>query len=183
MEKDEKWLNDIKGNIKGRIAEAIVEQMFKRSEMEIYFHGIEWRQIKDWTSGRVIMNDLFEEISIPLSKFKKPPDFLLMTKAGYSYEFIEVKFRDSGELFVDYTGKKKEDDRDFFEDLKKQEDQDIKVIWVSQKAIEVIVYPYIDKGGFLVKESVLSQADWQIRPEVYEECLRYLQLYSFFFSP
>jgi len=176
-----KRAENIRDNIKGRIAEAIVEQIFKRSGAEIYFHGIEWRQIKDWTSGRVIMNDLFEEISIPLSKFKNPPDFLLMTNAGYFYEFIEVKFRNLGKMFLDHTGKKK-DDRDFFHDLQELEDQDVKVLWVSQEKIEVIVYPYMNEDGSLVKQSVESQASWGINPDVYKECLKYLKLYSFFFS-
>lgn len=180
METEEKWRKDFAGNIKGRIAEAIVEQMFKRSDnsVELYFFGVEWRQLRDPCDNEINLFTRYVDFSIPQSEFKKPPDFLLIKHEGYSYELIEVKFRDSG---IPFQNNCKEDDFDFLRDLQKIEDCAVKVVWVSQTDIKVVVPPYLNNEDKIVFEDVLVQQDWKIKEDVFAECLNYLRVYDLLF--
>jgi hypothetical protein len=182
MEKEENWRMNVAGNIKGRIAEAIVEQLFKRSGMEVYFFGIEWWQTRDPNKKEFELNIESGEITVDRNEFTKPPDFLLITGDGYLYEYVEVKFRKNGGLFINAPEDRRKNDIDFFQSLQKNNNPHLKVLWVSQDSMEVVVYPYIDEYFDLMIESIEDQDSWNVKPEVLEECLKYLKLYSFFFQ-
>lgn len=175
-QKEDNWQTNLEGNIKGRIAEVIVEQMFKRSGQEVYFFGTEWRQLSKKENGLIIQTNK-GELNISASEFEKPPDFVLAhSNNEESYEFIEVKFRYDGILL----GNRDEQDIDDMFCAFKKVKQRASLILLDRSTIEVIVYPYV-RDGQLVKESVLSQKEWDIHEDVFEECLRHLRLYKHFF--
>lgn len=176
MDDQGKWRKDLAGNIKGRIGEAIVEQLFKRSGMNLYHFGIEWRQLRNQSNENVTMHAKGQELCFGKEEWNKPPDFLLFN--GSIVEFIEVKYRKDGEPYTVYFGSE-EDDWDYFRDLWRQDKKNLKVIWLSQSEIRVIAYPFMIDGG-LNFQTIENQLGWKIKPEVLSECISYLALYSFF---
>lgn len=168
------WKEGMNKDIKGRIAEAIIEQMFRRSGVELYFFGVEWRQSKHANESEIFLRTKQGYLEVPMVGFRKSPDFLIITHQGYRYELVEVKFRNSGLLYS-------RNDLNLFRELQSTKDCDTKVVWVSRSMIEVIVPPYLDSCGELIKESVLSQKTWGIKEEVFMECLNYLEVYGLLF--
>ena len=163
------------GNLKGRVAEGIIEQMFRRSRREIYFLGIEWRQLCTGANGDVTFLTKIGKKTVKRNRFKKPPDFLVVT-LDRKFEYVEVRFRDGGWPFLGFKDAGN-DDIEFFRNLGKTEGPDFKVLWLSQHEMKVVVHPFWGNGG-LVTQSVAEQTSWGIQPEVFKECLHYLKIFG-----
>jgi hypothetical protein len=86
--KDNPWVS---GVIKGRIAETIVEQLFRSLKFQVFSYGME-----NSIPGIV---DLLKKVRGDVSKnIRQMPDFVVFK--DQKAHFIEVKFRASGELKI-----------------------------------------------------------------------------------
>jgi hypothetical protein len=77
--------------VKGRIAETLIEEMFKKSGYQVYRFGYE-RLLENISQLKqeIIRSNTFERI-------RSIPDFLIVGPKG-NIQLIEVKYRSSGEI-------------------------------------------------------------------------------------
>ena len=77
--------------VKGRIAETLIEEMFKKSGYQVYRFGYE-RLLENVSQLKqeIVDSNTFERI-------RSIPDFLIVDSKG-NIQLIEVKYRSSGEI-------------------------------------------------------------------------------------
>ena len=80
--------------VKGRIAETLVEEMFKKSDYIVYRFGYE-AILENLSQLRQLGRELKD--SDTLDKIRSIPDFLVISPKG-SVQLIEVKYSSSGTL-------------------------------------------------------------------------------------
>jgi len=99
MKKDDETFTE--NLIKGRIAETIVEQLFKVSEYEVFRFGME--SALPAITGRLTKNNKLSgkqaSINTPVTKkIRFMPDFIM--KEDDNVFFVEAKFRANGKLAI-----------------------------------------------------------------------------------
>jgi hypothetical protein len=122
------------GMIKGRIAEALIEELFLALDYNVYRYGMENTVPGIIKLLKGVRSDVADTI-------KKMPDFVIQnTKTGAVY-FVEVKFRANEELsFLDIGGKDYPFENAFF-------------IVVSTKHIKCISYEELKSGKTITPTS------------------------------
>ena len=113
--------------VKGRVAEAIIEQLFLSSDYEVFRYGME-----NTIPG--IMKMLRGDKSPAAHHISRMPDFVLKSKDEKTF-FIEVKFRANGK----FSSK----DNYFYKDYPYK---DCYFILVTKEAIKCITYKELFKG-------------------------------------
>jgi len=114
--------------IKGRIAEALIEQLFLKLGYRVYRYGME-----NTIPG---IMDLLKNVSSDVSKIiRKMPDLVIQNQHGEAY-FIEVKFRKDGCFSI----------RDVEKDSDKYPFENAFFIIVSKKYIKCLSYKDLKDG-------------------------------------
>jgi hypothetical protein len=122
------------GMIKGRIAEALIEELFLALDYNVYRYGME-----NTVPG--IMNLLKGVRSDVADNIRKMPDFVIQSNKTREVFFVEVKFRANEELsFTDIGGKDYPFENAFF-------------IVVSKKHIKCISYKDLESGKTITPTS------------------------------
>jgi hypothetical protein len=112
--------------IKGRIAEALVEQLFLSLDYKVFRFGME-----NTIPGA--MKDINSHESEVTKHIRRMPDFVIQDKKGRTY-FIEAKFRSKGNFSIRFL---KEKDYPY---------KDCYFVIVSKKHIKCITYKELKEG-------------------------------------
>lgn len=152
----------IEGDLKGRIAETLVELLLKKSGNRVQRHGHEWRAARLETQGKLTEKD------------RCAPDLQLTLQNGRT-EYVEVKYRAKATLHA-------KDKRRL--NLLSQHWQS-KIVLVHSVGLGcpfmVIPPPYYE-GENLIIHHIDEEEDWGIQQDVLEECERLMGIYDFFKS-
>ena len=129
------------GIIKGRVAEALIEELFLSLNYGVYRYGME-----NTIPGIVgLLSDIDSKVAFEI---RKMPDFVIQNKKTKEVYFVEVKFR-SSEKFD-------KNDEYFTKNNKSIEDYPyVKAhfIVVSKKHIKCITYDELKKGSKITPKS------------------------------
>lgn len=164
--------------VKGRIAEAIVEILFKASGMRVYYLGFEWKQ-----------QHLFQranggDANAVLDRLYDMPDFVVENNSG-KHELVEVKFRQQGR-FVFEKADKDDISREKKMIKKLKEGWAPTIILVSYNTttkfyrppFQVLVPPYeIARDGNPINPiSVREYSQWKITEEAESNCIEQIKV-------
>ncbi|MCK5593901.1 MAG: hypothetical protein KAI18_01525 [Candidatus Aenigmarchaeota archaeon] len=135
--KDSKFNEDL---IKGRIAEALIEQLFENSGYFVYRYGME-------NTIPALKNGLSKIKNSTAYMIRKMPDFVIQNKITKNVFFIEVKFRYDGIFNMDSL----KEESDLYD--KKYPYKDCYFVVVSKEHIKCITYEELEQGKKITKES------------------------------
>lgn len=142
--------------LKGRMAETLVEELFRKSGNKIYRFGYE-AILQNLTQIEKSFNGSGEVGS----RIRAIPDFVVLDREG-NPTFLEVKFRWSGQLH----------EHDYERLVRIKNFWDAKIIFVncSQRPFFKISYPpYFDKEGKLNLIPLTEETLWKIDLETYSK--------------
>ncbi|MGB2727636.1 MAG: hypothetical protein WBD09_04055 [Halobacteriota archaeon] len=118
--------------IKGRIAEALIEELFLTLDYSVFRYGIE-----NTVPG--VMRPLKGVDSDVARSIRRMPDFVVQDNSNGAVYFIDVKFRANEEFK--------------FKDLKDYPYKDCYFIVVSKKHIKCITYDELERGNEITPTS------------------------------
>ncbi len=125
MYTEKKQLNWAESRIKGRIAETIVEELFRTLGFKVYPNGVE--SIAPQTRGQL------NKISLQL---RRRPDFYVINEDGEEF-LLEVKFRASGEFI--------------WEQVKDNPYNNALIVLVTRKHIKCLSIAELKRGNSIVE--------------------------------
>jgi hypothetical protein len=122
-------------NIKGRIAETLIEELFLSLEYNVFRYGMENTIPGIMKLLKGVRGDVSDEI-------KRMPDLVVQNPKNNSVFFVEVKFRASGEFDI--------------KDLEKGKDypyENAFIIVVSKRHIKCLTYEELKQGKEITSTS------------------------------
>jgi hypothetical protein len=148
--------NDQENMLKGRIAESLVEEMFKKFGNAVYRFGYEaiLQNLTQIEKSFNHNNDAGERIQCI-------PDFIILDNKKEPI-FLEVKFRANGELHQ-YDKSRLEKIKEFW---------NAKILFVNctkKPYFEIVNPPYFDQDGKIKKEKLNKELSWRFDENIYNE--------------
>ncbi len=152
------------GILKGRMAETLVEELFKKSGNTVYRFGYE-----AVLQNLVQLERKFDRDSEVGQRIRAIPDFIVINKDGEP-SFVEVKFRWNGELT--------KDDFSRIEKIEKFWNSPILMVNCKEKPyFKIAMPPYFDSDKKLITKPLIEFDDWKIDPTTYKEAENLVEKY------
>ncbi|PKK81367.1 MAG: hypothetical protein CVT47_02810 [Thermoplasmata archaeon HGW-Thermoplasmata-2] len=153
--------------IKGRIAEALIEQLFLSLEYSVFRYGME----NTVPSVTKLIQGIQGEVA---DAIKMMPDFVIRPPKSERLFFVEVKFRKGGELHSDDEGRVK-----YLQKIYPQ----AYIILVSEKHIKSVqISDYVNKRKGGEFRYLAEQEDFDFPPEARDQIITFCRFASKFFS-
>lgn len=158
-------------DVKGGIAETLITMLFRRSGYAVKLHG-RWKAVDLNSDPKV---KLWEGDG-SLYPTTNHPDLIISCKG--KKELLEVKYRSEGKLH-----RHLESNHILKEQCIQWGDAEkfgvpLSVVIVSQECppyITVLKAPYFSGTGWFIKRVPIMEAGWDLRQDIYEECVRLLK--------
>lgn len=147
---------DPESMLKGRMAETLVEELFKNSGNTIYRFGYE-AILQNLTQIERSFNGENETEK----RIRAIPDFIVID-SNDNPTFLEVKYRNDGKLHAN--------DHERLNRIKKF--WDAKIIFVncaSKPYFKISAPPYYDEKGTFISKPLSEEKLWKIDPEAYKK--------------
>ncbi|MDP3696438.1 MAG: hypothetical protein Q8R55_00210 [Candidatus Taylorbacteria bacterium] len=163
-------------DLKGRIAEFIVEQMFIRSRRRIHRYGFEWRLS---VLAQIKRNERRDQDPI-LAKLGKTPDFVIEDLEG-RLELLEVKYRQQGQFTTDDLPKLAVLAKTWSPTLVLVSYNPTPRFKVDRFRVVHAPYDQVSVTDRNPRDpQTIMQQNWGIDPHVYEECCELCELFGHF---
>lgn len=155
---------DPEAMLKGRMAETLVEELFKNSGNTIYRFGYE-AILQNLTQIERSFNDENETEK----RIRAIPDFIVIDSKG-NPTFLEVKYRSNGQLHVN--------DHERLNRIKEFWDaQIIFVNCVNKPYFQISTPPYYDENGVFISKALTEMNLWKIDSEAYKKAESLVEKY------
>ncbi|HVV38971.1 MAG TPA: hypothetical protein VHD31_01465 [Candidatus Paceibacterota bacterium] len=155
---------DPEAMLKGRMAEALVEEMLKKAGNTVYRFGYE-----SVIQNLVQAGEVFDRYTEVGEKLRAIPDFVVIDKNGRP-AFVEVKFRWNSEIHADDVARLEKIEKYWRAAV-------IFVNCIEKPFFRISEPPYLSADKLLQLKPLTSISGWNVTPELIEEYERVAQKY------